>query len=68
MGVVPVSAPPPPPPQPQYVFIHTAINEAIMCGDTSVKAPELKEWLSKLEPDPETGKNLMESQFEVRVT
>ena len=51
--------------QPQYEFIHEAINEAITCGDTSIKAPELKEWLAKLQPDPETGQNAMDAQFAV---
>ena len=36
------------------------------CGDTSIKAPELKAWLTKLEPNPDTGKNTLETQFEVR--
>ena len=52
--------------QPQYEFIHEAINEAIMCGDTSIKAPELKDWLAKLTPDPETGKTVLDDQFKVR--
>ena len=51
--------------QPQYEFIHEAINEAITCGDTSIKAPELKEWLAKLTPDPETGKTVLDDQFKV---
>ena len=51
--------------QPQYEFIHEAINEAITYGDTSLKAPELKEWLAKLEPDSETGKTVLEEQFPV---
>ncbi|CAI8013028.1 Receptor-type tyrosine-protein phosphatase F [Geodia barretti] len=48
---------------PQYEFIHEAINEAITCGDTSIKAPELKDWLAKLTPDSETGKTVLEDQF-----
>ena len=51
--------------QPQYEFIHEAIKEAITYGDTSLKAPELKEWLAKLEPDSETGKTVLEEQFTV---
>ena len=51
--------------QSQYKFIHDAIREAIICGDTAIKATELDEWLSKLESDPETGSHIMDAQFAV---
>lgn len=54
--------------QSQYLFVHKVISEAIACGDTSIKPPELKKWLSKLEPDPDTGRNTLETQFEVSTT
>ena len=38
-----------PPPQFQYVvFIHDALLEAIMCGDNSIKAPEMKAKVKEL--------------------
>ena len=52
--------------QPQYVFIHDALLESIMCGDNSIKAPELKEKVKELrEVVPETGVSMFETQFNV---
>ncbi len=57
------------PPQPQYVFIYEAILEAIMCGDTSIAAPELKKVILSLqEVDTTTGKTGIQQQFEVWMT
>ena len=53
---------------PQYVFIHDAILEAIMCGDNSIRAPELKKRFQELmEVEPESNKPRIQLQFEVRV-
>ena len=52
---------------PQYVFIHDALLEAIMCGDNSIPAPELRTRFQELsEVDPETKKSRIQLQFEVR--
>ena len=51
---------------PQYVFIHDALLEAIMCGDNSIPAPELKKRFQELiEVDPESNKPRIQLQFEV---
>ena len=51
---------------PQYVFIHDALLEAIMCGDNSIPAPELRKRLQELmEVDPESKKSKLQLQFEV---
>ena len=42
--------------QSKYVFIHEALLESIMCGDNSIKAPELKKKVEELKQVvPETG-------------
>ena len=54
--------------QPQYVFIHDALLESIMCGDNSIKAPELKAKVKELQGVvPESGKTMFETQFAVSV-
>ena len=51
---------------PQYVFIHDALLEAIMCGDNSIPAPELRKRFQELvEVDPESNKSRLQLQFEV---
>ena len=51
---------------PQYVFIHDALLEAIMCGDNSIPAPELrKRFQDLMEVDPESNKSRLQLQFEV---
>ena len=53
--------------QSQYVFIHDALLESIMCGDNSIKAPELKKKVEELrQVVPETGVSGFETQFKVR--
>ncbi len=48
------------------MFIHDALLESIMCGDNSIKAPELKKKVEELkEIVPETGVSMFESQFNV---
>lgn len=54
---------------PQYVFIHDALLEAIMCGDNSIPAPELrKRFEALMEVDPESNKSRLQLQFEVSHT
>ena len=76
LSILPLPLPPPPSSsllplhhttQPQYVFLHDALLEAIMCGDTSIPAPELRTKLqSLLEVDEDTKKTNIATQFEVR--
>lgn len=50
------------------MFLHDAILEAIMCGDTSIAAPvkDAKEKVSELAKiNPKTNKTGFETQFEV---
>ena len=52
--------------QPQYVFIHDALLESIMCGDNSIKAPEMRAKVKEMQQVvPETGKTVFETQFNV---
>ncbi|KAJ8040273.1 Receptor-type tyrosine-protein phosphatase T [Holothuria leucospilota] len=49
----------------QYIFIHEAILEAIMCKDTLIHKSELSSLIDRfLESQFETGKSLIEQQFE----
>ena len=53
--------------QAQYIFIHDAILESVMCGDTSIPASELKDRMVAMkEMDPEAQRMKIEVQFEVR--
>ena len=50
------------------MFLHDAVLEALMCGDTSIAAPvkDAKEKVAELaKVDPKTGKTGFETQFEV---
>ena len=50
------------------MFLHDALLEALMCGDTSIAAPvkDAKEKVAELaKVDPKTGKTGFETQFEV---
>ncbi len=52
--------------QSQYVFIHEALMESIMCGDNSIKAPNLKKRVKELkETMADTGLSGFETQFKV---
>ena len=50
------------------MFLHDAIFEALMCGDTSIAAPvkDAKEKVAELaKVEPKTGMTGFETQFEV---
>ena len=51
----------------QYIFIHDAILESVLCGDTSIPASDLSDRLDALsELDPESQRIKIEVEFEVR--
>ena len=51
--------------QAQYNFIHDALNELILCGDTEITAPNMRIVISRLNKtkDGESGYN---KQFNVQ--
>ena len=51
--------------QEQYVFIHDAILEVIMCGDTQIDAGDFSQRLKKLKSTPKSRPNEFENQFMV---
>lgn len=54
------------PPQEQYVFIHDAILEACLCGDTSIPASQVRSLyydMNKL--DPQTNSSQIKEEFRV---
>ena len=51
--------------QEQYVFIHDAIMEVIMCGDTQIDAGDFSQSLQKLKSTPKSRPNELENQFMV---
>jgi netrin-G3 ligand len=52
----------------QYIFIHDALLEAVICGNTEVAARNLHTHIQKLML-PETGENItgMELEFKVSI-
>jgi len=57
---------PPCPNQEQYVFIHDAVLESLICGDTQIPASGLVGAIEKLKKrDSETGSTGFETQFHV---
>ena len=58
-----------PPTQDQYVFIHDAVLESLICGDTQIPASGLSSAIEKLkEKDRESGRTGFETQFHVCYT
>ena len=56
----------PPVIQEQYVFIHDAVLESLICGDTQIPASGLIGAIDKLkQKDSETGRTGFETQFHV---
>jgi len=52
--------------QEQYVFIHDAVLESLICGDTQIPASGLIGAIEKLkQKDSETGRTGFETQFHV---
>ena len=53
----------------QYFFIHEAVAEALLCGNTEVGVDRLHGYLQELQsliPEDEAGHTHMELQFKVR--
>ena len=51
--------------QDQYVFIHDAILEAVICGDTQIESGDLRAKLDKMHKKSQSGKTELELQFAV---
>lgn len=52
--------------QDQYGFIHDAVLESLICGETQIPAQNLPKAMKQLESiDPKSGKSGYEVQFEV---
>ena len=53
--------------QNQYAFVHDAVLEALICGDTRIPASELHQAVQRLKQKDEAneGKTGFEQQFEV---
>ena len=54
--------------QNQYIFIHDAVLEALMCGDTQIPITDLCQAIERLKQKDEQneGKTGLDLQFEVR--
>jgi len=51
--------------QAQYIFIHDALLEAVICGNTEVNVKDLANRMRSLEQvNPETNRTLLEEEFE----
>ena len=56
-----------PPMQDQYIFIHDAILEVIMCGDTQINAGDFHKKIRKIVKSAQNSQlNEFENQFMVR--
>lgn len=54
------------PPQEQYVFIHDAILEACLCGDTTIPANQLRSIYYEMNRlDPQTNSSQIKEEFRV---
>ena len=51
--------------QDQYIFIHDAILESVTCGDTEIKAADLRRKLVKLKTRDQSGLTALDLQFAV---
>lgn len=54
--------------QEQYVFIHDAILEACLCGDTTIPASQLRSvYYDMNRLDPQTNSSPIKEEFRVRL-
>ena len=51
--------------QDQYIFIHDAVLESVTCGDTEIKAADLRRKLVKLKTRDQSGLTALDLQFTV---
>lgn len=52
--------------QAQYIFVHDALLEAVICGDTEITVKDLARQIKSLQQvNPESGKTLLHEEFEV---
>ena len=51
--------------QTQYVFIHDALSELVVCGETEMTAAELRTKMSKLKKHGVSGVTGYQKQFQV---
>ena len=51
--------------QDQYIFIHDAVLESVTCGDTEIKAADLRRKLVKLKTRDQSGLTTLDLQFAV---
>lgn len=57
---------PPPPKKEQYVFIHDAILEACLCGETSIPANEFKPTYKEMvRIEPQSNSSQLREEFQV---
>lgn len=55
--------------QEQYVFIHDAILEACLCGDTTIPASQLRSvYYDMNRLDPQTNSSPIKEEFRVRTS
>lgn len=54
--------------QSEYVFIHDATLEALVCGETQIPVTNFRTmWIKLNRADKETGKTGLEKQFQVYI-
>ena len=53
--------------QEQYKFVHTAVRELLLCGDTTLKTADLRAYIKSMaQVDRKKNKPGFEALFEVR--
>ena len=52
-------------PQPQYIFIHHALSELVVCGETEVEAANLRIKANQLQKETADGITGFQKHFQV---